>query len=317
MIRLALGRIMLAFFTLVMVALVVFATTELLPGDVCTAFLGRDARNEDRLERCRQERGLYRPAVERFGEWAGGLLRGDLGKSVIRDRPIGDVIGSRLRNTFVLGISAAAVGIPLAIALGVFSAIKRDSLFDLSISSVALFAMTLPDFVTATVLVFIFSFALGWFPAVTLINVNAPITELLPNIVLPVIVLTLVMVAHIMRLVRTSTIEVLASDYAQMAQLKGVPFAQVVRRHVLPNAMLPAINVIALTLGWLLGGTTIIESIFNYPGIGTLLLNAISDRDLPLVQSLALLLAVIYIGLNLVADLLTLTLNPRLRTMRA
>jgi peptide/nickel transport system permease protein len=317
MIRLALGRIMLAFFTLVMVALVVFATTELLPGDVCTAFLGRDARNEDRLERCRQERGLYRPAVERFGEWAGGLLRGDLGKSVIRDRPIGDVIGSRLRNTFVLGISAAAVGIPLAIALGVFSAIKRDSLFDLSISSVALFAMTLPDFVTATVLVFIFSFALGWFPAVTLINVNAPITELLPNIVLPVIVLTLVMVAHIMRLVRTSTIEVLASDYAEMAQLKGVPFAQVVRRHVLPNAMLPAINVIALTLGWLLGGTTIIESIFNYPGIGTLLLNAISDRDLPLVQSLALLLAVIYIGLNLVADLLTLTLNPRLRTMRA
>ncbi len=317
MLKLALQRVILAVFTLAMVAVVVFATTELLPGDVCTAFLGRDARDVERLERCREERGLNRPAVERFGEWAGGLLSGDLGTSVIRDRPIADVIGSRLRNTFVLGIAAAVVGIPLAVGLGVLIAIKRDTALDVTISSTALFAMTLPDFVTATVLVFIFSFVLGWFPAVTLINVNAPIAELLPNIILPIMVLTFVMVAHIMRLVRTSTIEVLASDYVQMARLKGVPFRQIVWRHVLPNAMLPAINIVALTLGWLLGGTTIIESIFNYPGIGTLLLNAISDRDLPLVQSLALLMALIYIGLNLIADLLTLALNPRLRTLRA
>jgi peptide/nickel transport system permease protein len=317
MIKLALQRTVLAVFTIILVAAAVFVTTELLPGDICTAFLGRDAQNEARLERCRQERGLYRPPLERFGEWAGGILRGDLGRSLNRDRPIAEVIGSRLRNTFVLGIAAAAVGIPLAVILGVVIAIKRDSPFDVTISSVALFAMTLPDFVTATVLVFIFSIVLGWFPAVTLVTVNAPIAELLPNIVLPIIVLTFVMVAHIMRLVRTSTIDVLESDYVQMARLKGVPARQIMVRHVLPNAILPAINIIALTLGWLLGGTTIIESIFNYPGVGMLLLKAISDRDIPLVQTLAVLLAVIYISLNLAADLLALALNPRLRTLRA
>jgi peptide/nickel transport system permease protein len=317
MIKLALQRIVLAAFTLALVAVVVFVTAELLPGDVCTAFLGRDVQNQERLERCRQERGLYRPPLERFGEWAGGIVQGDLGRSLNRDRPIAEVIGSRLRNTFVLGIAAASVGIPLAIILGVMIAIKRDSTLDVTVSSMALFAMTLPDFVTATVLVFIFSIVLGWLPAVTLVPVNAPITELLPNIVLPIIVLTFVMVAHIMRLVRTSTIDVLESDYVQMARLKGVPARQIVTRHVLPNAIMPSINIIALTLGWLLGGTTIIESIFNYPGIGSLLLKAISDRDIPLVQSLAVLLAVIYISLNLAADLLTLALNPRLRTLRA
>ncbi len=264
-----------------LVAVVVFVTAELLPGDVCTTFLGRDVHNEARLERCRQERGLYRPPLERFGDWAGSLLQGDLGRSLNRDRPIAEVIGSRLRNTFVLGMAAASVGIPIAIVLGVIAALKRDGAFDVTVSSVALFAMTLPDFVTATVLVFIFSIVLGWFPAVTLVPVNAPVAELLPNIVLPIIVLTLVMVAHILRLVRTSTIDVLESDYVQMARLKGVPSHQIVMRHVLPNAMLPAVNIIALTLGWLLGGTTIIENIFNYPGIGTLLLKAISDRDIP------------------------------------
>lgn len=317
MIKLALQRIVLAVFTLALVAVVVFVTTELLPGDICTTYLGRDAHNEERLERCRQERGLYRPPLERFSEWAGGILQGDLGRSLNRDRPIVEVLGNRLRNTFVLGIAAASVGIPIAIVLGVVIALKRDSALDVTVSSVALFAMTLPDFVTATVLVFVFSIVLGWLPAVTLVSVNAPITELLPNIVLPIIVLTLVMVAHMMRLVRTSTIDVLESDYVQMAWLKGVPARQIVVRHVLPNAILPAVNIIALTLGWLLGGTTIIESIFNYPGVGTLLLKAISDRDIPLVQSLALLLALIYVGVNLAADLLTLGLNPRLRTLRA
>lgn len=317
MLKLALQRIVLAVFTLVLVAVVVFITTELLPGDICTTYLGRDVRNEERLERCRQERGLNRPPLERFGEWAGGILQGDLGTSLNRDRPIAEVIGNRLRNTFVLGIAAALVGIPIAIVLGVIIALKRDTALDVTVSSAALFAMTLPDFVIATVLVFIFSIVLGWLPAVTLVAVNAPISELLPNIVLPIVVLTFVMVAHIMRLVRTSMIDVLESEYVQMARLKGVPGRQIIVRHVLPNALLPAINIIALTLGWLLGGTTIIESIFNYPGVGTLLIKAISDRDIPLVQSLALLLALIYIGLNLVADLLTLALNPRLQTMRA
>lgn len=315
MLNLVLQRLFYALLTLVLVAMTVFAMTELLPGDICTAMLGRNARGE-KLENCRIERQLERPATERFLEWAGKAAQGDFGVTGRRATPISDVLGIRLRNTFVLGISAALIGIPIAIGLGIISALRRDTKLDVAVSSISIFAMTLPDFVTATLLVFIFSISLGWFPAITLVNPDAPISQLLPNIVLPVISLTFIMVAHILRLVRTSMIEVMSSDYVQMATLKGVPFRQIVIRHALPNALLPTINIIALTLAWLLGGVVITEAIFNYPGIGTLTINAISDRDIPLVQSIALVLAALYIGVNLIADLLTLVLNPRLRTHR-
>jgi peptide/nickel transport system permease protein len=165
-------------------------------------------------------------------------------------------------------------------------------------------------------LIYIFAIRLEWFPAITLLPSDVPVVELLPNIVLPIITLTLIIVAHILRLVRTNMIDVMLSDYVQMARLKGVPYRQIVFQHALPNAMLPTINVIALTLAWLLGGVAIIETVFNYPGIGKLMIGAITDRDLALVQGIAIILAVIYISLNLIADLLTLVLNPRLRTAR-
>jgi len=157
---------------------------------------------------------------------------------------------------------------------------------------------------------------LKWFPAVTLIPSDAPVSQLLPNIVLPIITLTLIMVAHILRLVRTNMIDVMASDYVQMARLKGVPEIKINFQHALPNAMLPTINIVALTIAWLIGGVAIVETVFNYPGIGSLMINAISDRDLPLVQGIAIILAAIFILINLVADLLSLILNPRLRTAR-
>ncbi len=148
-----------------------------------------------------------------------------------------------------------------------------------------------------------------------LISANAPVSELLPEIILPVAAVSMVLTAHILRMVRTSVIEVMASDYIQMATLKGVPYWRMVFRHVLPNALLPAINVIALTIAWLLGGLVVIEVVFNYPGIGRLMIDSISDRDLPVVQAVALILALVYVGVNLTADILTMVANPRLRTM--
>jgi peptide/nickel transport system permease protein len=315
MVAMILNRVALGALTMVLVAVTVFFLTDVLPGDLCTAMLGRDARGS-RLERCREQYDVDRPRLERFADWAGGALRLDFGVTYRRGVAVTDVIGPRLRNTALLGTAAALVGVPLSIMLGILAAVRRDGPADLAVSGVSLIAMTLPEFVTATLLVFLFSIVLGWFPAVTTANADAPLGEFLPTIVLPVIVLTCVMVAHILRMVRSSMIDALRSDYVRAAELRGVAPARIVLRHALPNALLPSINLIGLTLAWLLGGTLVVETVFNYPGAGTLLLNAISDRDLPVVQAMALLLAAIYLTINLVADLATLALDPRLRTRR-
>jgi peptide/nickel transport system permease protein len=226
------------------------------------------------------------------------------------------LIGNRLRNTVVLAMAAALVGIPLAIVLGVIAGLMRDKWPDILVSTASIIAMTLPGFVTATLLIYVFAIRLEMFPAITLLPTNVPVVELLPNIVLPIITLTLIMVAHILRLVRTNMIDVMTSDYVQMARLKGVPTRQIVFKHALPNAMLPTINVVALTLAWLLGGVAIIETVFNYPGIGKLMIGAITDRDFALVQGIAIILSAVFIALNLIADLLSMILNPKLRTAR-
>ena len=308
-------RLVLAVVTLFIVSLIVFLGVEALPGDTATAYLGQSATPES-LAALREEFGLNAPMHERYISWLGGILKGDLGVSMVKRKPVSELIGNRFRNTVVLATAAALVGIPLAIILGVISGLTRDKWPDVAVSTTSIVGMTLPGFVTATVLIYIFAIRLEWFPAITLLPSDVPVVELLPNIVLPIITLTLIIVAHILRLVRTNMIDVMLSDYVQMARLKGVPYRQIVFQHALPNAMLPTINVIALTLAWLLGGVAIIETVFNYPGIGKLMIGAITDRDLALVQGIAIILAVIYISLNLIADLLTLVLNPRLRTAR-
>jgi len=315
MLRLIFQRIGSAIFTLVFISLVVFACLELMPGDACTAFLGREGKGAA-LENCRERMGLNRPAPARFLEWAGGAVTGDLGVSMQRERPITEIVGWRLRNTVVLALAAAIVGIPLAIFLGFLAGLYRDRPFDLAVSATAIFAMTIPEFVSATILILVFSVSLGWTAGVVTAGYKAPIMQLLANTVLPVATLTLILTAHILRMVRSSVIDVMGSDFVLMARLKGVPFRQIVLRHVLPNSLLPAISVIGLTVAWLLGGVVIVESVFNYPGLGRLAVDAVSDRDLPLVQAIALLLGAIYILTNLAADLLALFLNPRLRTHR-
>jgi len=206
------------------------------------------------------------------------------------------------------------VGLPLAFLAGILAALQRDKWLDLVLSGLAIGAMTIPEFVSATLLILVFSGWLGWLPGIVLTPPSAPLHEFFPAIVLPVAALAMVMTAHILRTVRSSMIEVLDSDYVRMATLKGVTYRTMVWRHVLPNALLPAINVVALTVAWLLGGVVVIEMVFNYPGLGRLMISAISDRDLALVQAIALIVAAVYVLVNLLADLLTLVANPRLRT---
>jgi peptide/nickel transport system permease protein len=315
MATLIIRRIFLALVTLFIISLIVFMGVEALPGDTATAYLGQMATDES-LESLRESFGLNDPLHERYLNWLGGILKGDLGESMVKRKPVSELIGNRFRNTVVLATAAALVGIPLAIVLGVIAGLMRDKWPDVFVSTTSIVGMTLPGFVTATVLIYIFAIRLEWFPAITLVPSDVPVVELLPTIVLPIITLTLIMVAHILRLVRTNMIDVLTSDYVQMARLKGVPERQIVFKHALPNAMLPTINVVALTLAWLLGGVAIIETVFNFPGIGKLMISAITDRDFALVQGIAIILAAIYISLNLIADVLSLILNPKLRTAR-
>ncbi len=316
MVRLILRRLLLGLITVVLVSGIIFVGVEALPGDACTAFLEREAEGQ-RLENCRRDLGLDRPALLRYADWAGKALQGDFGVSANGTKSIAELVGVRVRNSVALAVSALLIGIPLAILLGIVTALWRDRQVDLWISTVAIFAMTIPEFVSATVLILIFSVWLGWLPGIVITPAHAPLSKLLPEVILPIIAISMVMTAHMLRMVRTSVIEVMASDYVQMARLKGVPYWQMVFRHVLPNALLPAINVVALTIAWLLGGVVVIEVVFNYPGLGRLMIDAISDRDLPVVQAIALILALIYVGVNLLADLLTMIANPRLRTMHA
>lgn len=298
------------------IAIVVFGAVELMPGNACTAYLGRDAKGA-KLASCEERLGLNRPALERFVEWAGGALQGDLGVSVQRGKPITEMVGWRLRNTIILSAIAVLFGVPLAILLGVVAGLYRDRFPDMILSAGAIFAMTIPEFVSATIMILVFAIGLGWASGIVTAGYKAPVLELAASSVLPAATLTLVLTAHILRMVRSSVIDVLASDYVLMARLKGVPFRRIVLRHVLPNSLLPAISVIGLTVAWLLGGAVVVESVYNYPGLGRMAVDAVSDRDIPLVQAIALLVCGIYILANLATDLLSLLLNPRLRTYRA
>ncbi len=311
-----LQRFFLSLIVLALVSVIVFVLVELLPGDAATAFLGQEATPEG-LTQVRLRLGLDQPAYERFLSWAGGMLQGDMGVSLTRQKPIHSFLWMRLRNSLLLGLSAALVGFPLAIGLGVWAGLTRDRLSDLLISTISLIGMSLPDFVTATLLIYLFSIRLRLFPAVTLVNADAPLVEMLPNIVLPVITLVIILTAYILRVMRTSIIEVMRNDYVRVARMKGLATATIVLRHVLPNALIPTLTISALTVAWLIGNLFVIEAVFNYPGIGTLMLTAIYDRDLPLVQSIAMVMAAIYVMANLGADLLIVALNPRLRTRQA
>ena len=315
MLILVLKRILLGLITLFIVSLITFVGVEVLPGDACTTYLEREAYGAA-LEACYKRLGLDIPAYERYVSWAIGVIQGDFGYSLSGEMKINDVLGPRVKNSLVLASASILIGIPIALLLGIITALWRDKMPDIIISTFTIFSMTIPEFISATLLILIVAIWLEWLPRIVIVPTGASVSELLPNIILPVIAISMIMTAHKARMVRSSVIQVMASDYVQMAILKGVPYWKMVFKHVLPNALLPAINVVALTIAWLLGGVVVTEVVFNYPGLGRLVIESISNRDLPVVQALAIILASIYVIINLIADLLTLMLNPRLKSLQ-
>lgn len=305
-IRLGLGLL-----TLWVVSVVIFISVELLPGDLAEAILGQSA-TEATLQAYRDRLGLERPPVERYVEWLSGAWRGDFGVSLANGQPISELIGQRLGNTLFLAGLAAAIAIPLALTLGILAALYRNTVFDKSISVTTLSAISFPEFFVAYILVLLFAIKVNLFPALANIGADTGLGDRVYNSILPALTLTLVVTAHMMRMTRASIINLLARPYIEMARLKGASPARVILRHALPNAVAPIANVIALNLGYLITGVVIVEVVFVYPGLGQLLVDSVTRRDVPVVQAACLIFAGTFIILNLIADVIAIVSDPRL-----
>lgn len=312
---LVLRRILSALLTIILASLLVFFAAQALPGDVATQILGQDA-TPAAIAALREQLHLDQPAWQRYLSWVWHALQGDLGTSV-SGQAVVDVVGLHLRNTLLIAVTAAVIGLGLALVLGVVAGVYRDRWPDTMISGLALAGMSIPEFVVATVLVLALSITVPVLPAVVLDGPNATVGDLLPAVWLPAATLGIVMSAYVVRIMRTSVIDVLTSEFVTTARLKGLRPWRVLTRHALPSALLPTLNVVALTIAWLTGGVVVVESVFNYPGIGQLTLQAVNDRDLPTLQAITVLGAVVYVLCNLAADLAAMALNPKLRTGRA
>ncbi|SPH18008.1 Glutathione transport system permease protein GsiC [Defluviimonas aquaemixtae] len=303
--RLALGVL-----TLFVISLIIFSATEMLPGDLARAVLGQSA-TEETLAAFRRELGLDQPAHTRYLNWLAGALQGDFGTSLANKRPISDLIGTRLGNTLFLALYAAAIAVPLSLTLGVLAALFRNTFFDRSANALALTSISFPEFFVAYILIFVLAQA-GLFPSMTRIDANTGFGESLYRAFLPALTLTLVVTAHMMRMTRAAIINLLASPYIEMARLKGMNPMRVILKHALPNALAPIITVVALNLAYLITGVVVVEVVFVYPGLGQLMVDSVSKRDIPVVQAVALIFAAAYVLLNLTADVLSTLSNPRL-----
>lgn len=308
-----LRRLAFLLLTLFVVSLVIFAVTEILPGDVATMILGQDATEEQRAI-VREDLGLNRPLTERYAEWITGIFQGDLGRSLRMDLPVWEVLEPRLRNSAVLAAIAFVVAVPTAIALGVIAALRRDGVVDHLIALFTLFAMSFPEFVIGSFAIIIFASQLSLFPAASVMQPDANLIDNVQYLVLPALTLAIGLLAHTSRMTRASLIEVFDTDYVRTAMLKGLPFRTVLIRHALRNALLPAITVIAINIGYLLGAVVVVETVFSFPGLGRLIVFAVQNRDVPLLQTTVLIVAATYALANLIADVLYVVLNPQLRS---
>ncbi len=312
MVRFLTRRLSLMAVTLLVVSAAIFVVTEVLPGDVANMMLKQDATPE-RLEALRVELDLNRPAVERYFSWIGNALTGDLGESYVIKRPITEIVPRRLNHSLMLAVFALVFGIPTAVAAGVWAGVRPNRAFDRVMSVIGVVGISLPEFVTGVLLILLLSSTLHLLPPSSImLPGESPLTR--PEIlVMPALTLTVVLFGYIMRMTRASVIEVMQTPYVRTAVLKGLPMRMVIRRHVLPNAMLPTISIIAMNFGWMLGGLIIVEAVFAYPGLGLMLLQAIQKRDVPLLEALSLLVAGTYALSNLIADMSYAALDPRIR----
>ena len=312
-------RLGLGLLILFIVTVIIFSSIEFLPGDFGEAVLGQAALPET-VEAFRRELGLDRPPVERYFMWAGNVLTGDLGNSfsgrnasgVDRSRDVWNLIQPRLANTLFLASMAALVAVPLSLALGITAALYRNSIYDRVVNATTLTTISFPEFFVGYILILIFATYFKVFPSLANISDSTPLLEKIYRSTLPALALTLVIVAHMMRMTRAAIINLLASPYIEMAQLKGASKAKVILHHALPNAWAPIVNVIAFNLAYLVVGVVVVEVVFVYPGLGQLMVDAVSSRDIPVVQACALIFAGTYILLNLFADVISIITNPRL-----
>lgn len=306
-------RILLSILTLLLVSLMIFAIIEVLPGDVASRVLGRDATPEA-LAMLRAKMQLDDPAIIRYLRWLGGILRGDFGEALTSERPIIDIVAPRLFNTVLLSVYAFLIYVPLALIPALIQAAQRDRQTDHIISVINLVFLSIPDFLLGTLLLVAFSVAIPLFPAVSLVDESFSPLKFLWAMTLPAVTLAIAMAIAAVRMLRDNLIEVLDSEYVRMAELKGLPPRAVLLRHALPNALVPTLNVTAINLGYLIGGVVIVEKVFSYPGFGRLLVDSLQLRDLPLIEATVVIAAAVYVGANLLADLGSILLNPRLRS---
>ncbi|MNQ19362.1 Glutathione transport system permease protein GsiC [compost metagenome] len=298
--------------TLLIVSLVVFFLTSLLPGDAVQEQLGQEATAEA-LAALRAQLGLDLPVHLRYFNWLGGLITGNPGISLVNGMPVDEMIASRLPNTLKLAAVTALVSVPLALTIGILSAMYRGSIFDRYSNMLAVFAVSVPEFLIATIAVLIFAVKLGWLSALSRSVEVESFGELVRIYALPVLTLCCVLTAQMARMTRAAVVDQLSASYVEMAILKGARPIRVVLRHALPNAIGPIANAVALSLSYLLGGVVIVESIFNYPGVATLMVNGVVTRDMPLIQACVMLFSLGFLMLVLLADLCAILSNPRLR----
>jgi len=314
-----LKRLGLGLVTLFFVSIIIFSSINLLPGNFGEAVLGQAA-TEETVAAFREELGLDQPAVIRYIEWTGALAQGDLGTSfsgraasgIDRSRPVLELIAPRLQNTLLLAALSAIIAVPLALFLGITAALWRGSWYDKSASAATLTTISFPEFFVAYILILLLSSLWPVFPSLASVEPGMPLGERIHTSLLPALTLTLVIVAHMMRMTRAAIINLLASPYIEMARLKGESPSRIVLHHALPNAWAPIATVIAFNLAYLVVGVVVVEVVFVYPGVGQLMVDAVSSRDIPVVQACALFFAATYILLNLTADIIGIVTNPRL-----
>lgn len=304
-------RLALGFLVLFIVSLIIFLSVEMLPGDIAESLLGQSATPEN-VAAMRAEMGLDQPPLKRYMQWLGNVAQGDFGRSLASKREISELIKTRAFNTFFLAGLAALIAVPLALILGVLAALYRNSLYDRMVNLFTLSSISFPEFFVAYILLIVFSVNLGWFPSLSNVDPTTPLGDRLYKLVLPATTLTLVVVAHMMRMTRASLINLLSSPYIEMANLKGMSKMRVVVFHALPNAWAPIVNIIAVNLAFLIVGVVVVEAVFVYPGLGQLIVDSVSKRDLPVVQACCMIFAATYIVLNLIADVISIVTNPRL-----
>ncbi len=314
-----LERLGLGLATLFVVSIIIFSAIEMLPGDFGQAILGQAATQET-VAAFRRELGLDQPAYLRYLHWVGGALQGDLGTSfsgrnasgIDRSRAVVDLIAPRLWNTLFLAGLTAVIAVPVALALGVSTALFRNSVYDRTVNTATLTTISFPEFFVAYILILLLASLYPVFPSLANVDDSTPLAERAFRTALPALTLTLVIVAHMMRMTRAAIINLLASPYIQMARLSGASQTEVIIKHALPNAWAPIATVIAFNLAYLVVGVVVVEVVFVYPGVGQLMVDAVTSRDIPVVQGCALIFAITYILLNLIADIIGIITNPRL-----